>query len=180
MPLPAPKDTYVQLWSRAEWSVIAFRDKLPGWHMRHAFFADVGGFVLYTQDGTLFPANALQLHWLVLWDTSKQDTFTKVITAFQVGYLVIPCSARAAQRLTIITLELTALAIVVCLLMTSFAWLHKPVEVSTPVHIYTTKTVAGMVGNLEWDLTPLDHVDPNGPAYSMNVQPYMGMPVSPE
>jgi hypothetical protein len=217
--LPAPKDTYLQLvyrrilwmllgiigpefvltyaagqWSRAKWSVIAFRDEHPEWHMRHAFFADMGGFVLHTQDGTVFPVNALQLRWLVrhqyiefpsitrreVWDKSKQDTFTKVITAFQVGYLVIQCSARAAQKLTITTLELNALAIVVCSLMTSFAWLHKPADVSTPVHVYTTKTVADMIGNLEWDLTPLDHVDPNGPAYSVNVQPFMGMPVIPE
>ncbi|OAL01081.1 hypothetical protein IQ06DRAFT_273875 [Phaeosphaeriaceae sp. SRC1lsM3a] len=216
--IPAPSDTYIKLvgrrilwmllgiigpefvltyaagqWSRAKWSVIAFRDEHPDWHMRHAFFADMGGFVLHTQDGTTFPVNALQLHWLVrhkyvefpsitrreVWDKSKQDTFTKVITAFQVGYLVIQCSARAAQKLAITTLELNALAIVVCSLMTSFAWLHKPADVSTPVHIYTTKTVADMIGNREWDLTPLDHVDPNGPAYSVNVQPFMGMPVIP-
>jgi hypothetical protein len=217
--LPAPKDTYVQLvyrrilwmllgiigpefvltyaagqWSRAKWSVIAFHDEHPEWHMRHAFFADMGGFVLHTHDGTTFPVNALQLHWLVrhkyidfpnitrreVWDKSKQDTFTKVITAFQVGYLVIQCSARAAQKLSITTLELNALAIVICSLMTSFAWLHKPADVSTPVHIHTNKTVGDMIGNMEWDLTPLDHVDPNGPAYSVNVQPFMGVPVIPE
>jgi hypothetical protein len=100
--------------------------------------------------------------------------------AFQVGYLVIQCSARAAQKLSITTLELNALAIVVCSLMTSFAWLHKPADVSTPVHIYTTKTVADMIGHMEWDLTPLDHVDLNGPGYSVNVQPFMGMPVIPK
>lgn len=64
--------------------------------------------------------------------------------------------------------------------MTSFAWLHKPADVTTPVHIYSTKTVADMIGNLEWDLTPLDHVDLNGPGYSVNVQPFMGMPVIPK
>jgi hypothetical protein len=88
--LPAPKDTYVQLvgrrilwmllgilgpefvlqyaagqWSRAKWSVAAFRDEYPEWHMRHAFFADMGGFVLHTEDGVTFPLNAIQLHWLV-------------------------------------------------------------------------------------------------------------------
>jgi hypothetical protein len=216
--VPAPKDTYVRLvcrrmlwmllgiigpefvltyaagqWSRAKWSVIAFREEHPEWHMRHAFFADMGGFVLHTEDGTIFPLNAMQLHWLVrhqyidfptitkreVWDRSKQDTFTKVITAFQVGYLVIQCSARAAQRLSITTLELNALAIVVCSLMTSFVWLHKPADVSSPVHIYTTNTISNMIGNMDWDLTPLDHVDPNGPAYSVNVQPFMGMPVIP-
>jgi hypothetical protein len=217
--LPAPRDTYLRLvgrrilwmilgiigpefvltyaagqWSRAKWSVAAFRDEHPEWHMRHAFFADMGGFFLHTEDGMTFPVNAIQLHWLVrhkyiefpnitrreVWDKSKQDTFTKVITAFQVGYLIIQCSARAAQKLSITTLELNALAIVVCSLMTSFAWLHKPADVSTPVHIYTTKTVADMIGHMEWDLTPLDHVDLNGPGYSVNVQPFMGMPVIPK
>jgi hypothetical protein len=217
--LPAPKDSYLRLvgrrilwmllgiigpefvltyaagqWSRAKWSVQAFKNTHPEWHMRHAFFADMGGFVLHTEDGVTFPVNAMQLHWLVehgyvefpkitkreLWDKSKQDTFTKVITAFQVGYLIIQCSARAAQRLTITTLELNALAIVVCSLMTSFAWLHKPADVSTPVHIYSSKTTFDMIGNMEWDLTPLDHVDLNGPGYSANVQPFMGMPVIPK
>ena len=217
--VPAPKDTYIRLvgrrvlwmllgiigpefvltyaagqWSRAKWSVNAFKDNHPEWHMRHAFFADMGGFVLHTEDGLTFPLNAIQLHWLVrhkyvefpkitrreVWDRSKQDTFTKVITAFQVGYLIIQCSARAAQKLTITTLELNALAIVVCSLMTTFAWLHKPADVSTPVHLYTTKTVLDMIGNLEWDLTPLDHVDLNGPGYSVNVQPFMNMPVIPK
>ncbi|KAF1838218.1 hypothetical protein BDW02DRAFT_636652 [Decorospora gaudefroyi] len=185
--VPAPTDSYVRLvgrrilwmllgilgpefvliyaagqWSRAKWSVENFKEDHPDWHMRHAFFADMGGFVLHTEDGVVFPVNAVQLRWLVrheyieypkisrkgLWDKSKQDTFTKVITAFQVGYMIIQCAARAAQQLTITTPELNALAI-------------------------------DMIGNLEWDLTPLDHVDLNGPGYSVNVQPFMGMPVMP-
>lgn len=36
-----------------------------------------------------------------------------------------------------------------------------------------------MAGNQEWDLTPLDFVDEMGPGYSVNVQPFMGMPVIP-
>jgi hypothetical protein len=181
-------------WSRAKWSVQEFKDAgYPDWHMRHAFFADMGGFILHTKDRVSFPVNATQLRWLVchkyveyptiskkeLWDKSKQDTFTKVITAFQVGYMIIQCAARAFQRLTITTLELNALAIVVCSLMTSYAWLHKPSDVSTPVIISTAKTVEDMIGNMDWELTPLDHVDLNGPGYSANVQPFMGMPVIP-
>jgi hypothetical protein len=176
-----------------KWSIAAFRAEHPEWHMRHTFFADICGFVLHKKDGVTFFVNVIQLHWLVrhkyinspsitkreAWNKSNQDNFIKVVTAFQVGYLVIQRSARAAQKLAITTLELNALAIVVCSLMTSFAWLHKPTDVSTPVYIYTTKTVADMIGNREWDLTPLDHVDPNGPAYSVNVQPFMGMPVIP-
>ena len=30
-----------------------------------AFFADMGGFVLHTDDGVPLPLNAKQLHWLV-------------------------------------------------------------------------------------------------------------------
>lgn len=162
--VPAPTDTYRRLvgrrllwmllgiigpefvltyaagqWSRAKWSVKAFQEDHTDWHMRHAFFADMGGFVLHTQDGVTFPVNAVQLRWLVrhkyieypklsqkeVWDKSKQDVFTKLITAFQVSYLIIHCAARAAQGLDITTLELNALAIVTCSLMTSCMKLFK-------------------------------------------------------
>ena len=216
--VPTPKDTYIKLvsrrlrwmllgilgpefvltyaagqWSRAKWSVREFRSEHPDWHIRHSFFAEMGGFVLHPQGSDPFPVNATQLRWLVrheyvqypsiskeeVWDKSKQDTFTKVVTAFQVAYLIINCVARAIQRLAITALELNALAIVACSLMTSFAWLHKPADVVVPVHLYSQNTLAEMVGNLDWELTPLDHVDPNGPGYSVNVQPFMGMPVIP-
>jgi hypothetical protein len=35
------------------------------WTMNHAFFADMGGFVLRTADGLAFPIDAKQLHYLV-------------------------------------------------------------------------------------------------------------------
>jgi hypothetical protein len=217
--VPAPKDTWFQLvrrrllwmilgifgpefpltyaagqWSRAKHSVKAFHASgYEDWHMRHAFFADMGGFVLHTRDGDPFPLNATQLHWLVrhkyieypritrreVWDKSKQDTFTKAVTAFQVGYLIVQCIARAVQGLSITTLELNALAIVVCSLMTSYAWLHKPADVQTPVQIYSSHSLQDMIGNQSWILTPLDFVDENGPGYSVNVQPFMNMPVVP-
>ncbi|KAJ4359022.1 hypothetical protein N0V95_002558 [Ascochyta clinopodiicola] len=217
--VPAPKDTYLQLvgrrtlwmilgimgpefvltyaagqWSRAKWSVKAFKESgYHEWHMRQAFFADMGGFVFHAKDSDPFPLNATQLHWLIrhgyvdypniskraIWDKSKQDTFTKVITAFQVSYLIIQCAARAAQRLTITTLELNALAIVVCSLMTSYAWLHKPADVHSPIHIYSPKTLDEIKGNQDWDLTPLDFIDENGPGYSVNIQPFINMPVIP-
>ncbi|CAI6309122.1 unnamed protein product [Periconia digitata] len=179
-------------WSRAKQSVKAFKDSgCDDWHLRHAFFADMGGFVLHVRGADPFPLNALQLSWLVrrgyveypkitrqeVWDKSKQDTFTKVVTAFQVGYLIVQCIARAIQGLAITTLELNALSIVVCSLMTSYAWLHKPADVQTPIHIHSSYSLEDMIGNRSWDLTPLDFVDENGPGYSVNVQPFMKMPV---
>jgi hypothetical protein len=134
--VPSPKDRYVQLvgrrvlwmilgimgpefvltyaagqWSRAKWSVRAFKESgIQDWHMRQAFFADMGGFVFHAKDAKPFPLNATQLHWLVqhryieypsvsrreIWDKLKQDTFTKVITAFQVSYLI---SSNVVQEL---------------------------------------------------------------------------------
>lgn len=217
--VPAPKDKWITLvgrrllwmclgiigpefpltyaagqWSRAKHSVKAFQTSgYTDWHMRQAFFADMGGFIFHAANGSPFPLNATQLHWLVtngfveypkmsskdVWDKSKQDTFTKVITAFQAGYLIIQCTARAAQGLSITTLELNALAIVVCSLMTSYAWLHKPADVQTPVHIHSASTLEEITLNRDWRLTPLDFVDENGPGYSANVQPFMKMPVIP-
>lgn len=181
-------------WSRAKHSVKAFRASgYNDWHMRHAFFADMGGLVFHAQDGDPFPLNATQLHWLVInefvdypnitreevWDKSKQDTFTKVVAAFQIGYLIIQCTARAIQRLAITTLELNAIAIAVCSLLTSYAWLHKPADVQTPVHIHSSHSLADITRNRPWRLTPLDFIDENGPGYSVNVQPFMKMPVIP-
>ena len=76
-----------------------------------------------------------------MWDKSKQDTVTKRITSFQICYLVLQCIGRAVQHLEITTLELNALAIVVCSLMTSFTWLHKPSSVRTPITIHSTSTL---------------------------------------
>lgn len=181
-------------WSRARHSVADFeKSGFTGWTLRLGFFADMGGFVLKTADGDSFPLNAKQLHWLVVnghieypdkhaaevSDKSKQDRLAKAITAFQIGYLIIQCIGRAAQRLAITTLELNTLAIVVCSLMTAFTWLHKPADVRTPIQIHTKSRVAELSGSRAWKNTPLDFVDENGPGWSMNVQPFMKMPVIP-
>jgi len=204
-------------WSRARHSVAAFRElQHDEWTMRMAFFADMGGFVLYPRQQTAerqdtgekpgagpvlrpqdaFPLNAKQLHWLVarklvkypelrpddVWDRSKKDRLSKVITAFQIGYLIIECSGRAIQRLTITTLELNTLAIVVCSLMTAWFWLHKPSDLRTTVVLRCDSTIQELeqIGTKEWRTTPLDFVDENGPGWSINVQPFMKMPVIPE
>lgn len=181
-------------WSRARHSVAAFRNSgYSQWNMRMAFFADMGGFVLHPRDGDAFPLNAKQLHWLVtnghvdypnlnpaeVWDKSKQDRLAKAITAFQIAYIVLECCGRAFQSLAITTLELNTLGIVVCSLMTSFAWLHKPSDIRMPVAIDIPARIVDITGDKPWRTTPLDFVDENGPGWSINVQPFMGMPVIP-
>ncbi|RKU44786.1 hypothetical protein DL546_007203 [Coniochaeta pulveracea] len=181
-------------WSRARHSVAAFQEAgYSQWNMRMAFFADMGGFVLRPLDGGAFPLNAKQLHWLVtnghidypnlkpadVWDRSKQDRLAKAITAFQVAYIVLECIGRACQNVAITTLELNTLGIVVCSLMTSFAWLHKPSDVRLPVTIDLPVRIGEITGDRPWKTTPLDFVDENGPGWSINVQPFVGMPVIP-
>jgi hypothetical protein len=38
------------------------------------------------------------------------------------------------------------------------------------LHIHSAYTLEDIIGSRDWDLTPLDHIDENGPAYSVNVQ----------
>lgn len=187
-------------WGTARDSVKAFKaSNYPQWTMRHGFFADMGGFLLVPPDSTPFPITAKQIHWLVthgylrfpevtsaeMADKSKQDTVAKVVTCFQIGYLVLQCVGRAAQRLTVTTMELSALAIVVCSIMTSLCWLHKPSNVRTPIRLRLDTSLdeilrkAGDIAAKPYRQTPLDFIDDLCPSWSLNVQPFMGMPVAP-
>ena len=98
-------------------------------------------------------------------DKSKQDTIAKVVTCFQFGCLIHQCLGRAAQRLTITTMELSAFAIVVCSIMTSLCWLHKPSDVRTPIKLRLDVNVAEVLRNAgeaaarPYKQTPLDFID---------------------
>ena len=181
-------------WSRARQSVELFHKAgFDQWTMRLAFFADMGGFVLHTEDFEPFPLNAKQLHWLIvhqhidypevqtedIWDKSKQDRLSKIIASVQIGYFVLQCIGRAAQRLVTTILELNALAIVVCSLLTNYIWLHKPSDIRKPFQLNCRTSMNEILGARTWNQTPLDFVDENGPGWAMNVQPYMKMPVIP-
>lgn len=183
----------------AQESVKLFQDSgYLQWTIRHGFFADMGGFLFIARDSTAFPITSKHLYWLVsrrylpfpevplrdIWDKSKQDTVAKLISCFQIGYIIVQCLGRAGQHLAITTLELSALAIVVCSIMTNLCWLRKPFGVMTPIRLYSEKSLqeilkdAGAV-DLPWKQTPLDFVDDLGPSWALNVQPFMNMPASP-
>lgn len=190
-------------WGMAKASVKDFKDAgYEGWTMRHAFFADMGGFVLVATDCEKpFPITAKHVHWLVthqyltmpdttveeINDKSKQDTIAKVVTFFQNSYLVLQCISRYEQGLTITTLELSALAIVICSLMTSWCWWRKPSDVATPFKlrlkegatIDSIRETEGGDALKPWDHTPLDFIDDLRPSWALNVQKFMKMPVNP-
>jgi hypothetical protein len=53
-------------WTSAKSSVIEFKKlEHTQWDMRHAFYGDMGGFVLETKDFKAFPVTSKQVHWLV-------------------------------------------------------------------------------------------------------------------
>lgn len=190
-------------WGTAKESVQLFHEAgYAQWTMRHGFFADMGGFLLIPAaggNGKPFRITAKHLHYLVqrkyldypditqeeLWDKSKQDTITKVITCFQIGYLVLQCLGRAVRGLEITTMELSALAIVVCTILTSICWLRKPLDVRTPIKLHMNATVeqvlcqAGDAAANPFRQTPLDFVDDLGPSWELNVQAFMKMPTTP-
>lgn len=170
----------------------------PQWTIRHGFFADMGGFLFIPRESKPFPITSKHLHWLVsrkylpfpdmplkeILDKSKQDTVAKLISCFQIGYLIVECIGRAGQQLEITTMEISALGIVVCSIATNLCWLRKPAEVMTPIRLYSQLSMEEILkdagtSDLLWKQTPLDFIDDLGPSWALNVQPFMKMPVGP-
>jgi hypothetical protein len=170
-------------WTSARSTAIEFR-KLgyTQWTMRHAYYANMGGFVLETMDFKAFPVTSKQVHWLVeknyidlpkitveeINDKSKADTFAKAVTIIQTSWFMLQCFGRAAQHLEFITLELTTVAFVYCTPPTYYLWLGKPVDVFTPTVIRTTRfTMTDIISNEDnttnpYIQTPLDFIDNGG------------------
>ena len=148
------------------------------WTMTHAFFADMGGFVLHTKDWVAFPVNARQLHYLVvsgyvafpridrqdIADKNKADGLIRIITLCQIAWFSITVSGRAAQQLAITCAELTTAAFIVCSAGTMYCWRHKPADVTVPEIIESDRSIAdilleaGDLARLPYSQTPLDFV----------------------
>ncbi|QIW97344.1 hypothetical protein AMS68_002862 [Peltaster fructicola] len=163
------------------------------WSLRHAFYADMGGFLLKTTDRECFPVNSVHIHWLVehkhipfpsttraeIEDKSKADVFAKSITLMQTSWFLLQCFGRWAQHLPITTLELGTLAFVFCTIPTYYFWWHKPLDVSTPtvlqhdLVIATLRTARGLPVS-DYKQTPLDWVDDLTPSWSLTVMPHLG------
>lgn len=150
------------------------------WTMRHAFFADAGGFVLETADidARPFPLDAKQLHYLVqrghlklpllsqrdITDRDKFDPLLRLLTAMQTIWFFVNVFVRYVQGLTITSLELTTSAFIVCSVLTVWVWRHKPLGVISPIIVKTDKRLeeilveAGRHIDDYYSRTPLDFV----------------------
>ena len=169
-------------WESACQSVDAFaKSGYPQWTMRHAFLADMGGFVLHSPDFPPFPVDGQQLLYLIqkkyveypqqvdseyIWDKNKADVVARAITLVQVAWFSIECVGRAIQRLNISTLELLTITFIFCTMPSVILWNHKPLDIQTPIPIQTDTRIAdilieaGEVAKSPYELTPLDFLVP--------------------
>lgn len=181
-------------------SVAAFKDLELEWSMQHAFFAEMGGFILHPVKSTPFPVNNKHILWLIqnkfmdpprvskkdIWDKSKADHLIKTIVCIQICWLMITTVARAIQKLAITTIELATVSIVFCTVATYFCWFHKPADVTIPIELHIPSSTAdiliagGEVASRPYHMTPLDFVDNLGPSWSGNVMAFAGVRSGPQ
>ncbi|EHK97858.1 hypothetical protein M7I_6355 [Glarea lozoyensis 74030] len=144
-------------WASARRSVKMFRAAgYEQWTMTHAFFADMGGIMLQTPGYPEFPVDAEQLYYLIdkryieypdihkadIDDKNKSDGLARLITVCQTLWFTISCVARPLQSLSLTTIELTTLSFILLYLFISFAWRHKPIDVSRPLTLHTTTPIS--------------------------------------
>ena len=155
------------------------RKKGPGqWTMRHAFFADMGGFLLQSPDFPPFPVDGQQLLFLIendyipypdvdgetIWDKNKADGFARAITLIQVTWFSVQCIGRGIQHLTLSTLELLTINMIFCTVFTFYFWKDKPLDIQTPIILRTDTPIseilvkAGDQAREPYTLTPLDFI----------------------
>ena len=181
-------------------SVAAFKDLGLEWSMQHAFFAEMGGFMLYPEKSKPFPVNNRHILWLIqnnfmefprvstenIWDKSKADHLVKTIVCIQIFWLMITTVARATQKIAITTIELATVSIVFCTIATYFCWFHKPADVTMPIELRIPSTTAdiliagGNAASKPYNMTPLDFVDKLGPSWSGNVMAFAGVRSGPQ
>ncbi len=155
----------------------------PEWSMRHAFHADMGGFMLHpdlseTEQWTSFPLDAEQVHYLVvnkyvpysvvaideelIKERNKVDTLVRLITVLQISWYLVGAVGRAFQHLAITILELATIGFIICTLGSYYFWYYKPVDIGRPIVIKPNATIqeillnAGDQAKEPYKKTPLD------------------------
>ncbi|KAJ5512256.1 hypothetical protein N7463_001808 [Penicillium fimorum] len=167
-------------WSSARRSVQDFDEAgYKDWTIKHAFFADMGGFWIEPPKIDLlpsFPLDAKQLYILVkegyidyplleeeeIKDKSKSDGLARLITIAQALWFSFNCIFRFAQGLFVTSLELTTLSFILVFVVTSYCWYHKPMDINRPIILKPKKSLAIIRSNLDqhseskWYETPLE------------------------
>ena len=173
-------------WQSARRSTKDFHgEEFTGWTMKHAFYADMGGFHLKLSDIDQFPLDSAKIIWLFrqgylsrerleseillpkreIEDRNKADNTVRLITTLQTIWFVINIIGRAIQHLAITTMELTVCGFIVTTLPVIFFWSHKPADIATSQIIHldissdTIRQKAGGKALEPWYRTPLDFLE---------------------
>jgi hypothetical protein len=158
------------------------------WSIVHAFYADMGGFILESPDMVPFPLTARQLHYLVekgyieypkqitreaIENMNQKNAVVRGLTICQALWYFVNAMSRFAAGLHTTTLELTTLAIITNSVAASYYWAHKPADVSQTVTIKTTTSIqqirqdAGL--DEPYDVTPVDFIDRDDREWTFNI-----------
>jgi hypothetical protein len=134
--------------------------------MTHAYFADMGGFVLQTRvskdaEWMVFPLDAKQVLYLVdnhyisyeevcierevIKDKDKVDGILRLVIVLQISWYSIGCIARIYQHLTVTALELATLGFIFCSMGTYYFWFHKPMDVARAITLMPAATIADIL-----------------------------------
>ncbi|KAL3417638.1 hypothetical protein PVAG01_10648 [Phlyctema vagabunda] len=140
------------------------QDEIEGWTKVHAFYADMGGFVLRTRnerdDGHTFSLRHLvseevlhlresgkldklpDIHKDMINALSKGDVFVKILAIFEILWLAVEVMFRIGYDLPISQLEITACAFCSTTIVTYILWWTKPqgVRIATIIPLETHVT----------------------------------------
>lgn len=154
-------------WQSARASVAHFKQlrRDDKWTLKHAFFADMGGFVLRKSDDVSFFLDTKHIHWLLahqaistaqfeksflldsraIDDRNKSDIFVRVIAVGQALWFCVNIIARGVQGLAITTLEITTIGIIVDSILVYYIWKDKPADVESMEVVDIKMTLGEMV-----------------------------------
>ena len=140
-------------WQSAHASVANLKQlrKDDKWTLKHAFFADMGGFMLQTSDDVKFFLDTKHIHWLLehniiskaefekrflldpktIDNRNKSDIFVRVIAVIQAMWFCVNIIARGIQQLAVTTLEITTVRIIVDSVLVCNSWKDKPANVAS-------------------------------------------------
>lgn len=155
-------------WLHARRSVKEFQGaKMGWWTLKHAFYANMGGFMLRARDTAAgddateprywkpFPLTANQLFYLIergyfepprinkrmIRERDKVDGAIRLLTVLQIIWFLINLAGRAAQHLPVTCLELTTATFIFAAIGITFCWTHKPADLVIPTIITTEYSI---------------------------------------
>ncbi|KAF5366387.1 hypothetical protein D9758_009776 [Tetrapyrgos nigripes] len=143
----------IVIWALRQWLVsrqIAREYRGLGWEQVHGFFAIMGGFMLYDEQGNarhvVYPRRLsmfldspeLRITAEEIWDKSKGDVLAKGFVILQTTWFILQCIARVSQGSTITQLEALTLAFAALNVVIYGLWWNKPQGVERPVRVART------------------------------------------